>query len=279
MSMNTRSTTAGMSTALHLPPRRCRKAYCRLGACLRWLVGCYAMGLTLLLITPMLTHAAPNSTFGTEGTRVVYLSNKKNTTLVVNHTANAPILVQSWLTDSSGDSHTPFVITPPLYRPSGESNTLRIIKVGNAPASDHETLYYVHVRAVPGVTGSAGKTKQSGSTSMDNSISIPVTLNLKMFYRPSQLQAQASDAYTKLVLAKQGDKLLINNPTPFYLTLAKLSVNGSNLLKLADNQGHALLPPRSQQQYQLTGNSTGQVVYTTINDQGLETASVARQLP
>ncbi|WP_404995629.1 fimbrial biogenesis chaperone, partial [Enterobacter bugandensis] len=61
---------------------------------------------------------------------------------------------------------------------------------------------------------------------------------LKIFYRPAGLEGQAETAYHHLSVARSGNRLTVSNPTPYYITLFTLKVDGQEI-KEAD-----MVPPK-----------------------------------
>lgn len=108
----------------------------------------------------------------------------------------------------------PFVPTPPLFvLGAGHENTLRIRYTGGLP-TDRESIYQLIIAAIP-----AGKPES-------NSLQIAVRTRLKLFYRPKGLNADPAQAYTHLRWHRIGHSVIVENPTPYYVTLVNLKANG-----------------------------------------------------
>lgn len=218
------------------------------------------------LLIPMAGFSAvEKGGFSLGATRVIYEANKKETTLsVINTAENSPFLAQSWISNISEDAASngaepatkpPFVMTPPLYRQDKGKNILRIIKTAGTLPNDRESAFWINVKAIP-----AQKKKSENA----NEIAFAYVLKIKMFYRPVSLEGKAVDAYKNLVFTQSDKKLTIKNPTPYYVSLNKISIDGKDVKDVS-----AMVPPFKQQTYQLPlGASGNQVEYRALNDQG-----------
>lgn len=139
------------------------------------------------------------------GTRVIYDGAKKEMSLSVENPDKIEYLIQSWVENIEGNnSKAPFVITPPLFRlDSGQKNILRIVGTGNLPA-DHESLFWLNIKSIPSVE------------KRDNTLQLAIKTRIKLIYRPEALKGVSPEEVTdKLVWKKQGNKLLVNNPTAY----------------------------------------------------------------
>lgn len=219
--------------------------------------------LLISAITPFTSSATESKGgFSLGSTRVIYNSTEKEANVTVINTAeNAPFLAQSWLSNiddgASGKSNLkpPFVLTPPLYRQDKGKNTLRIVKTGENLPTDRESAYWINVKAIP-----AQEKKQTEA----NTVSFAYVLKIKMFYRPADLKGKAADAYRDLTFSRSGSTLKVNNPTPYYVTLNKITLGGKEVKDVS-----AMVPPFQQQSYQLDASTkVSQVEYRAINDMG-----------
>lgn len=214
----------------------------------------------LCAFVPFVSSAEDNKGgFSLGSTRVIYKAEEKEATVtVINTASNAPFLAQSWLSNMdevSDQPKPPFVLTPPLYRQDKGKNTLRIVKLGGELPKDRESVYWVNVKAIPA---------QAKADVENNIVSFAYVLRIKMFYRPANLQGKASDAYRDLTFSRNGSTLEVSNPTPYYVTLNKISVGEKEVKDVS-----AMVPPFQQQSYQLDASSKGsQVEYRAINDMG-----------
>ncbi|MBJ8799269.1 molecular chaperone [Citrobacter freundii] len=102
-----------------------------------------------------------------------------------------------------------------------KESTLRIVKTGSQLPADRESVYWINVKAIPAV--------DSGAAKSQNILQIAIKTRVKLYYRPAGLEGSANDAYKQLTLQRAGNGINIKNPTPYYITLGSLKVNGREL--------------------------------------------------
>lgn len=175
--------------------------------------GCTAL---LLLIVTQQAQAA----IALDRTRVVFEGGQKSVSLSVsNENKQLPYLAQGWIEDASSKKVTsPLVILPPLQRiePGAKSQ----MKVQALPAAAHlpqdrESLFYFVMREVP------------PRSDKPNSMQIALQTRIKLFYRPQALLSAKGEPLRpwqeQLTLEPKGSLYLVNNPTPYYVTLVDAS--------------------------------------------------------
>ena len=247
--------------------------------------------LRLFLYLAMLLNAAPlkaaapppQSGITLHATRVIYPeSAKKGVTLSLTNNNEHAYLMQSWIRPldlSSGqvaaevqgaDDPTntiPFIATPPLKRVNaGEKMTLLIRQTRNDLPNDRESVFAVSVKAIPSMPA---KTEQTG-----NQLVIALVNNFKLFYRPAGLPAGGiTQAANELHFSRQGDRLIVDNPTPFYLTFSHLTVGGS---AVEPAELRLMVPPKGQQHYRLPKAANGDVQWQLL-DENTEATPMQRQ--
>lgn len=162
------------------------------------------------------------------GTRVVFHADQGEATVRLSNDDTRPALVEAWV--DAGDlgatpntAHTPFLITPPLFRMNAQQDqSLRIIHVqGKKPLpADRESLFWLNVLEIP--------PKPTGKAAHQNSLRFAIRTRIKLFYRPAHLSISRVKAASKLTwTAKAGPHgvtLTAHNPTPYYITFSKVTV-------------------------------------------------------
>ncbi|MNC49943.1 Chaperone protein FimC precursor [compost metagenome] len=163
--------------------------------------------------------------------------------------------MQSWV--ESAD-HTrekaPFLITPPLFRLDGhQDNVLRVVRTGGNLPTDRESLYWLNIKSIP-------------STAHDensNTLQIAIKTRIKLLYRPAGLSGKPDEMADKLRWHKQGNNLVVSNPTPFYMNFQTIDVGG----KKVDNV--TWVAPDSDAHFAVPGGISGtSVSWKIINDYG-----------
>lgn len=192
------------------------------------------------------------------GTRVIYPSDAKEVSVKVSNGGSSPVLLQSWI--DNGDANAkpsaikvPFVLTPPMNRVEpGKGQTLRISHTGGALPMDKESVFWLNVLEVPA---------KNQANSTENRLQMAFRSRIKLFYRPAGLEGNANDAAKALTWSSQGNRVQTTNPTPYYVSLVNLSVNGKKL-------DHAMVAPRSTMTLDLAGNAGNKISGSFVNDYG-----------
>ncbi|HGC6387731.1 TPA: fimbria/pilus periplasmic chaperone [Cronobacter dublinensis] len=172
-----------------------------------------------LALTGVMATEQAYAAIALDRTRVVYNGEEKSISLnISNENKNLPYLAQAWIEDAQGNKITsPLTVLPPVQRvePGAKSQ----VKVQASPAvaslpQDKETLFYFNLREIP------------PRSNKPNTLQIALQTRIKLFYRPAAIaldktQAAEGDWVEKVTLARQGDKFVVNNPTPYFLTIVE----------------------------------------------------------
>lgn len=172
-----------------------------------------------LALTGVMATEQAFAAIALDRTRVVYNGEEKSISLnISNENKNLPYLAQAWIEDAQGNKiASPLTVLPPVQRvePGAKSQ----VKVQAAPAvaglpQDKETLFYFNLREIP------------PRSNKPNTLQIALQTRIKLFYRPAAIaldktQAAEGDWVEKVTLTRQGDKFVVNNPTPYFLTIVE----------------------------------------------------------
>ena len=203
------------------------------------------------------------------GTRFIYPGNEREITVQLSNSADRPALAQAWL--DNGDPNatpdtivTPFLITPPISRVDAKSGQTLRIKLANKSglATNKESLWWLNILEIP--PSNAGR-QQEGQ----NVLQLAIRSRFKFFYRPSGL-GNRDAAPQQLVLKAAGNSLTLTNPTPFYITVTKVSRDG----KTALNDRTLMLAPQSSDTLKAKAafNAGETLIINNINDYGSDVA-------
>ena len=208
-----------------------------------------------LLSTLLLVAATAHAGVIINGTRLVYHGDKKESSLGISNPDTTDYLVQSWV-DSGGKNlaKAPFLITPPLFRLNGkEENVLRVVRTGGNLPEDRESLFWLNIKSIP------SSKKMEGV----NTLQIAINTRIKLIYRPAAVKGKPEAAADKLEWHREGNNLVVNNPTPFYMNFQSVTLNGVKVKKAT----WAL--PESETRIALPANASGNsVAYSVITDYG-----------
>ena len=252
------------------------------------------LSLTLLSTSGIFAAlAAPNqvtSGIKLHSTRVIYPGGEKGgvTYTLTNNTDNL-YLLQTRITPfgedaPEGNVTQPIVALPPLQRfEAGERRTLRVRAVDTQQLpSDRESVFTLALKAIPSQQTDSADEDNSSDNASANGANSGVTLqfavqnNLKVFYRPDGLPAlTAQEVSQQLNLRRQGNTLVVTNPTPYYVTFSELFVGATALAETDINQ---MVPPLGEQAYPLPETARGEVRWRTLNDYGVSTEEEQRVL-
>lgn len=192
-------------------------------------------------------------------TRLVYPSNQDQATLkIYNSDSAGNYLVQSWVSDEQGKKVNDFVVTPPLFViKANNDNILKVVYTGdkNNFPKDKEKLYFFNAKVIPSLT--------EDERNINNALLISTTTKIKMFIRPDSISENPLEAYKSIKCSYSNDKIKIDNPTPFYINLVSLSINGEEI------SNSETIAPKSS--VYLNNKLKGKILsYNFINDYGVQ---------
>ncbi|MGQ8776653.1 fimbria/pilus periplasmic chaperone [Serratia sp. NA_112.1] len=195
-------------------------------------------------------------------TRVIFDGDQKSVSLnISNQNKQLPYLAQGWLEDDKGNKiQSPLAVLPPVQRVEpGKPSQVKIqaLPMLKQFPQDRETLFYFNLREIP------------PKSDKPNTLQIALQTRIKLFYRPAgiALQKNAAPAQEQLTLSKQGDKYVVNNPTPYYVTIVDASSKKDTAG--AKNFEPFMVPPKGNAPLTVSAASVGNApVLTYINDYG-----------
>lgn len=210
----------------------------------------------ILLAALSVTHAMASVTVG--GTRVIFEGTKKETALSVENKDKVANLVQSWVTpaDAATPAKEAIIVTPPLFRlDAGDKNVLRIARSGLPMPEARESMYWLNVKGIAATNDS----------SASNSMQIAVNSRIKLIYRPASLVGTYPEQQTqKLSWHIVDNKVVVNNPTPYYMNFATVKINGKNVESIT------WVGPNSDASFILpAGTGGGKIAWRIYNDFGM----------
>lgn len=151
-------------------------------------------------------------------TRVIFDGDQKSVSLnISNLNKQLPFLAQGWLEDEEGNKiQTPLTVLPPVQRiEPGKPSQIKIQALPNVKQlpQDRETLYYFNLREIP------------PKSDKPNTLQIALQTRIKFFYRPAAIAMHKNTApeQEKLTLSREGDRYVVNNPTPYYVSVVDAS--------------------------------------------------------
>ena len=216
------------------------------------------------------------------GTRVIFPAKDGEVTVRLTNQNSTPALVEAWIDDGDAKAtpdkvHTPFLITPPLFRMEPQRDqSLRILFTHSEQPlpADRESVFWLNVLEVP--------PKPSGPQFQGkNYMQFAIRSRLKLFYRPAGLAGDPVKALNELrfkaVSNADSISLVVHNSTPFYVTIGQITVDADGAAHKAHKVDSGMVAPFSDlrlavpdlKQAPAAGST---VQYDCINDYGADVA-------
>jgi P pilus assembly chaperone PapD len=202
-----------------------------------------------------------------ERTRVIFDEGLREASLALVNQNSYPVIVQTWVDDGDLDAtpqtaQAPIMPLPPVFRLNpGQQRSLRLLYTGEQLPGDRESLYWLNIYEIP------PKSKEA-LASGESQLNVTLRTQMKVIYRPRSLAKDAETAPRKLVFRRTGTVVQVENPTPFFITLAGAEVRQGNASSTLPAE---LLPPFSQRKLspaQALPAGAGDVHYLWIDDGG-----------
>lgn len=220
----------------------------------------------LMALTPLAVLAGG---LGLGQTRVVYHEGDASQSVTLHNGGENVYLIQASVTDINQSTATPvFSVLPPVFRLEPEADSVvRIVRTGGDLPRDRESAYRLRIGSIEGRKGEL-PAQSAGKEGVGGRVSLSIGFSIKVFYRPNGLSMTAEEARSKLTFSRQGNRLVITNPTPYYLTFASLNAGGK-VVDVSAGDGLQMVGPYAQTEYPLPGGVQGnKVVWTVITDGG-----------
>jgi fimbrial chaperone protein len=170
--------------------------------------------------------------------------------------------VQSWIENESGQKVTsPFMVLPPLQRiEPNESSVLRIVKLPELGLpKDRESVFYLNIREIPPKSEAV------------NSMQIALQSKIKLFYRPAAVKRERGEDLAlrlNLTIDPATKQLLVNNPTPFHITIVGL-LAGAQRTKIPIET--VMISPQGSARFALNNTTVTTLRVSNMNDFGGQT--------
>lgn len=201
-------------------------------------------------------------------TRVVVYQDKASTPLMVMSGENDPLYLIRSQVSRTPDSQEPvrnILVTPPLFRlDKGGRSQLRLSAVsGEGLPADRESRFYLKVAGIPS-TNPLDRNTRTGFTG--GAMLVGTGNIIKVFYRPHGMGAPDQDSYNALVFSRVPGGVQVSNPTPWYVMITQMSVDGHPVKFTAADSGE--LAPMSHRVFGTTSRLKKDVKWTVLNDAG-----------
>lgn len=206
---------------------------------------------------------------------MIYQESKKNgiTFTITNDTDRVQLLQARVLPEKNGKdivTQVPFIVVPPLkiFEP-GDTLTLHIRKTDHVVIDDRESQWLLALKTIPAQQGN------NGNKETESSLVLALQNNLRLFFRPeSLLEITVAERAEKLLFEQREGYLIVTNPTPYYITINTLFIDGV----LANTSGKRTIKPYESTNF-LFQKKIKVVTWTMIGDDGMQTEPFFRDLP
>lgn len=213
------------------------------------------------ILASALVAQSASAAIALDRTRIIFNGDEKSMTVnIENKNRQLPYLAQSWLEDANNNKvTTPLAMLPPIQRVEpGAKSQIKLQDVGGmALPQDRESLFYYNLREIP------------PKSDKPNTLQIALQTRIKLFYRPKAIAVKTTDKpwQENITLSNQGGEFVVNNPTPYYVTI----VNAAKSKSATPAKGFKpmMAPPKGQATLGVSAKELGEhPVLTYINDYG-----------
>jgi P pilus assembly chaperone PapD len=160
-----------------------------------------------------------------EKTRIIFSEGNTEESLQLVNSNSYPVAVQVWVDDGNLMSTpekaiSPVLVLPPVFRlqPQAQRSLRLILSGASKLPTDRESAFWLNIYEIP--------PKAAPKTDDESFVTLVLRMQYKVFYRPKGLKAPGDIPGKALTftLERSGDTALIkvNNPTPYYASLASL---------------------------------------------------------
>lgn len=206
--------------------------------------------------------------FGINATRLIYPGDSGSIGVSVRNTQqHVPYLVQANISEKQDSiTSSPFIVMPPIFRLEPQSmNQLKISFSGKSLPQDRESVFYFHAAAVPASTAADPTLRKND---VQANVRFGVGSIIKLFYRPAGISGTAYSAQKKLIFTRHENELRVMNSSPYFVSLASVTVNGK-MLSLNTPEAKMLSPFAGYTWSMISKLAPGsRIEWKAINDNG-----------
>lgn len=211
--------------------------------------------ITLIFTLIMISFGAYTQGVSLGKTRIIFNESYSEGVSITNDD-NKPYLIQSGVTtDLDGKLSPNFIVTPPIFRLENKSTSSMRILLKDAVSlpNDKESLFYLNTKIIP-------STEKNNADDEVSKLVLITSFVIKVIYRPDSLSKPTDIDFNKVKLQGQGKNWFFNNPTPYYFTLTKITLDKEKYNK------SIMVAPHSQTKIDV--NNMNNASWFFINDYG-----------
>ncbi len=204
-----------------------------------------------------------------ERTRVIFPQDKREVSLMLANLNTYPVITQVWVNDGQPgntpeSAKAPVMPLPPVFHMDPQqTQTLRLLQLGDKLPSDRESLYWQNIHDVT-------PTQQGPEGEDSTQVTVTMQTQMKLILRPQKLPQSLERTAASLQFRMDGDRITVTNEGPHYISLAYLQIDaGLAPFDLEDGT----LAPFSTNELRLPQPGSGaqpvRVRYGWIDDDGV----------
>ncbi|EEJ8283087.1 fimbrial chaperone [Salmonella enterica] len=198
--------------------------------------------------------------FVLNSTRFIYEEGKKNISFEVTNNADATYGGQVWIDNTNQGDGVYMVPQPPFFKVSPkQKQIIRIMSTDTNLPKDRESLFWLNVQEVP--------PKPEAKDGEGNVLAIAMNTRVKLIYRPKSIKDGRKDAEKQLTLEQRGNETWLKNPTPYYMAIVGMKVNGQKV-SLSDKTMADIAQLKPFSDVPLGKKVTGKASVEAVNDWG-----------
>ena len=232
---------------------------------------------SILMTVAFLSCISANAGVQIGATRIVYPSDKEEVQLSVqSKNTNNTHLVQAWVSNINDQGEAPFIVTPPIMKLAANQETIFHFiyapKAANLP-KDKESVFWANIKFIASTPENLKD---------QSKLQLASRTRIKLFYRPITLKdSDAYLAYKRLTFSYTGNSLIVKNPTPFYITLNDITLDGVKVVAPKDTLTAVtmMVAPNSQIILQGSPKAHSIIKWNSISDFGSVTPVTQTLLP
>jgi len=221
---------------------------------------------SIFLILAMVLTQPALASISVGSSRIIFHGENSSQSVDINNNSKfQTYLINVGISDTveAKSASSAFIPTPALFRIEPDSvNTVRILKRNQILPRDRESVFYFNVMAIP--TSKVGDS--TGVNHLGGTLQVATGNTVKLFYRPDNLPMTQKEAMGKLQFSRTGNSVQVSNPTPYFISLKNLVINGKKI-KLDVVSGTSMISPFAANTYPVPPGQ-GPTKWTAINDFG-----------
>lgn len=191
-------------------------------------------GISSVLLLLMMACSVPAmASVIAERTRVIFSGGSTEESLQLVNSNNYPVAVQVWVDDGNlmatpEKAISPVLVLPPLFRlqPQAQRSLRLILSGASKLPEDRESAFWLNVYEIP--------PKSTTNVEDESFVTLALRMQYKVFNRPKSIPAPGDTLAKALTftLARNGDNAVVkvNNPTPYFASLASLKLGSAEAL-------------------------------------------------